>query len=108
MNTRGRKDRSINEFDKIFKSEKCRTLRIDSSTSDLREADIEAYSPVETNNDPVVILKQLVKKSFEIITKKPILPSDDEIKINYKARSAKLRIAKRTKFSPIFKHEAAA
>ena len=55
------------EFDKIFKSEKCRTLRIDSSTPDLREADIEAYSPVETNSDPVVILKQLVKKSFEII-----------------------------------------
>ena len=49
-----------------------------------------------------------LRKSFEIITKKPILPSDDEIKINYKARSAKLRIAKRTKFSPIFKHEDAA
>ena len=52
--------------------------------------------------------KENLKKSFEIITKKPILPSDDEIKINHKARSAKLRIAKRTKFSPIFKHEAAA
>ena len=47
-------------------------------------------------------------KSFEIITKKPILPSDDEVKINNKARSAKLRIAKRTKFSPVFKDEAAA
>ena len=47
-------------------------------------------------------------KSFETITKKPILPSDDEIKINHKARSAKLRIAKRTKFSPVFKHEVAA
>ena len=49
-----------------------------------------------------------LRQSFEIITKKPILPSDDEIKINRKARSAKLRIAKRTKFSPVFKHEAAA
>ena len=48
------------------------------------------------------------KKSFEIITKKPILPSDDEVKINNKARSAKLRIAKRTKFSPVFKDEVAA
>ena len=48
------------------------------------------------------------KNSFEIITKKPILPCDDEIKINRKARSAKLRVAKRTKFSPVFKHEAAA
>ena len=48
------------------------------------------------------------KKSFEIITKKPILPSNDEVKINNKARSAKLRIAKRTKFSPVFKDEAAA
>ena len=52
--------------------------------------------------------KTITKNSFEIITKKPILPSDDEIKINRKARSAKLRIAKRTKFSPIFEHEAAA
>ena len=52
--------------------------------------------------------KENLRKSFEIITKKPILPSDDEIKINRKARSAKLRIAKRTKFSPVFKHEAAA
>ena len=48
------------------------------------------------------------KKSFEIVTKKPITPSAEEIKINHKARSAKLRIAKRTKFSPVFKHEAAA
>ena len=48
------------------------------------------------------------RKSFEIITKKPVLPSAHEVKINHKARSAKLRIAKRTKFSPVFKHEAAA
>ena len=48
------------------------------------------------------------KKSFEIITKKPILPSNDEVKINNKARSAKLRIAKRTKFSPVFNCETAA
>ena len=49
-----------------------------------------------------------LRKSFEIITKKPILPSVDEVKINNKARSAKLRIAKRTKFSPVFKREVAA
>ena len=48
------------------------------------------------------------KKSFEIITKKPILPSAEEIKINNKARSAKLRMAKRTEFSPIFNSEVAA
>ena len=48
------------------------------------------------------------KESFEIITKKPITPSADEIKINYKARSAKLRIAKRTKVSAVFNSEAAA
>ncbi len=52
--------------------------------------------------------KENLRKSFEIITKKPILPSANEVKINHKARSAKLRIAKRTKFSPVFKHEAAA
>ena len=48
------------------------------------------------------------RKSFEIITKKPILPSASEVKMNHKARSAKLRIAKRTKFSAIFKNEVAA
>ena len=42
------------------------------------------------------------KKSFDIVTKKPIVPTSKEIKLNYKARSAKLRIAKRTKFSSIF------
>ena len=52
--------------------------------------------------------KKNLRQSFEIITKKPILPSEDEIKINHKARSAKLRIAKRTKFSPVFRHEVAA
>ena len=48
------------------------------------------------------------KHSFEIITKKPILPSTKEIRINQKARSAKLRIAKRTKCSAVFNSEAAA
>ena len=49
-----------------------------------------------------------LKHSFEIITKKPILPSTKEIKTNQKARSAKLRIAKRTKFSAVFNSDAAA
>ena len=48
------------------------------------------------------------KESFEIITKKPITPSTNEIDINHKARSAKLRIAKRTSSSAVFKSEAAA
>ena len=48
------------------------------------------------------------KNSFEIITKKPILPSISEVKINHKARSAKLRIAKRTGFSAVSKSEVAA
>ncbi len=48
------------------------------------------------------------KKSFDIVTKKPIVPTSKEIKFNYKARSAKLRIAKRTKFSSIFSCGAAA
>ena len=51
---------------------------------------------------------QSSNKSFEIITKKPILPSSKEVEINYKARSAKLRIAKRTEFSSVFNREAAA
>ena len=40
--------------------------------------------------------------SFEILTKKPILPSAKEICINKRSRSAKLRIAKRTHFSSTF------
>ena len=32
---------------------------------------------------------------MEIITKKPVVASDDEIKINPPSRSAKLRVAKR-------------
>ncbi len=53
-------------------------------------------------------IQENTKKSFEIITKKPIIPSPDEVKINYKSRSAKLRIAKRTKFNAFFNNEAAA
>ena len=49
-----------------------------------------------------------LKNSFEIITKKPILPSAQEVAVNKKARSAKLRIAKRTKFNAVFNSEAAA
>ena len=40
--------------------------------------------------------------SLEIITKKPILPSAQEIYINKRSRSAKLRIAKRTHFTSTF------
>ena len=47
-------------------------------------------------------------KSFEIITRKPILPSQEEVKINHKSRSAKLRIAKRTQFGAVFNREVAA
>ena len=48
----------------------------------------------------------ITKNSFEIITKKPIVSSENEIKHNPKSRSAKLRIAKRTFSKPI--HEVAA
>ena len=36
-----------------------------------------------------------VIKPFEVLNKKPIVPSDDEISNNSRARSAKLRMAKR-------------
>ena len=47
-----------------------------------------------------------IEKSFEIVTKKPILSTKQTIKTNPKSRSAKLRIAKRTNSKPI--HEIAA
>ena len=40
--------------------------------------------------------------SLEIITKKPITPSQTEIKANKRSRSAKLRVAKRTVFPSYF------
>ena len=40
--------------------------------------------------------------SLEIITKKPILPSQAEVKANIRSRSAKLRVAKRTVFPSYF------
>ncbi len=45
-------------------------------------------------------------KSFEILTKKPLIPSKEEINKNPQSRSAKLRIAIRTSSKPI--HEIAA
>jgi 16S rRNA (cytosine1402-N4)-methyltransferase len=46
------------------------------------------------------IVKQLFKKyssfgNFQIITKKPLIPTSEEIKINHKSRSAKMRIIQR-------------
>ncbi len=35
------------------------------------------------------------ERRLNILTKKPVVPSDDEIRINYRARSAKLRAAER-------------
>jgi 16S rRNA (cytosine1402-N4)-methyltransferase len=37
---------------------------------------------------------------FEQISRKPITPTDEELKINNRARSAKLRIAQRTTYTP--------
>jgi 16S rRNA (cytosine1402-N4)-methyltransferase len=35
------------------------------------------------------------KKSLEVLTKKPILPTNEEIKTNSRSRSAKARLAKK-------------
>ncbi len=42
------------------------------------------------------------ENSLEILTKKPIIPSETEIKANKRSRSAKLRVAKRTIFPSYF------
>ena len=44
---------------------------------------------------PVVPVKYLPE--FEIITKKPVTPSESELKINRRSRSAKLRVIQRTR-----------
>lgn len=44
--------------------------------------------------------------SFKLCSRKPILPSDEEVKANPRARSARLRVAERTE-APIFEEYAA-
>jgi 16S rRNA (cytosine1402-N4)-methyltransferase len=36
-----------------------------------------------------------IHRPFNLITRKPLVPSDEEIEINNRARSAKLRIAEK-------------
>jgi 16S rRNA (cytosine1402-N4)-methyltransferase len=55
-----------------------------------KEKSLVTLSPKE---DPLGIIKKEAK--LKIITKKPITPSEDEVKNNYRARSAKLRVAER-------------
>lgn len=55
-----------------------------------REQAAESLSP---KLDPVGIIKKEAK--LKILTKKPVLPDVEEIKHNYRARSAKLRAAER-------------
>jgi 16S rRNA (cytosine1402-N4)-methyltransferase len=42
------------------------------------------------------------KNSLEILTKKPICPSEKEMAGNRRSRSAKLRVARRTEFPSYF------
>jgi 16S rRNA (cytosine1402-N4)-methyltransferase len=42
------------------------------------------------------------KNSLEILTKKPICPSEKEMEENRRSRSAKLRVARRTEFPSHF------
>ena len=51
---------------------------------------IVSLSPKE---DPLGLVKKNAR--LKLITRKPLLPSDEEIKNNYRARSAKLRAAER-------------
>ena len=55
-----------------------------------KDQTIEYLSP---KLDPVGIMKKEPK--LKILTKKPVLPAEDEIKNNYRARSAKLRAAEK-------------
>lgn len=43
--------------------------------------------------DPLGLIKRDAR--LKLITRKPLLPSDEEISYNYRARSAKLRAAER-------------
>ncbi len=47
----------------------------------------------ETDNNPFETIEK--KKDFTVITKKPIVPTNEEIKRNSRSRSAKLRVAEK-------------
>lgn len=55
-----------------------------------KEESVISLSPKE---DPLGIIKKEAK--LKVITKKPIIPSNDEVKKNYRSRSAKLRVAEK-------------
>jgi 16S rRNA (cytosine1402-N4)-methyltransferase len=48
---------------------------------------------VDKKNDPAGIMK--IEPKLKILTKKPVLPSEKELSINRRSRSAKLRVAER-------------
>ena len=53
----------------------------------------ETIVNLSPKEDPLGIIKREAR--LKLINRKPILPSEDEIKNNYRARSAKLRVAER-------------
>ena len=53
----------------------------------------ETIVNLSPKEDPLGIIKKEAR--LKLILRKPILPSEDEIKNNYRARSAKLRVAER-------------
>ena len=53
----------------------------------------ESLISLSPKEDPLGLIKKDAR--LKLISKKPILPSDEEVKKNYRARSAKLRVAER-------------
>jgi 16S rRNA (cytosine1402-N4)-methyltransferase len=53
----------------------------------------ESIINLSPKEDPLGMIKKEAR--LKIITKKPITPSEDEVKNNYRSRSAKLRVAER-------------
>jgi len=54
---------------------------------------LEAQSCICPPEFPVCVCNKV--KKLQIITKKPVLPDEAEVKLNYRARSAKLRVAEK-------------
>lgn len=53
----------------------------------------ESIINLSPKEDPLGIIKKEAR--LKIITRKPIIPTEDEVKNNYRSRSAKLRVAER-------------
>lgn len=99
------RDKRIHPATRTFQAVRCATT---GELEDLEEAMMDIARVLKPGGRMVTLayhsgedravknaFKALAEEDFEILTKKPLVPTDDEVKRNSKSRSAKLRALKR-------------